>query len=76
MSLLKQFDGLKDFQQLYKNIDLGILVTQDGKLMQANDFFEEFMKNFSSDKTKFLDLRIFNVVRKAHNSAEMSSDSQ
>ena len=37
-------DGLKEFEALYQNIDLGIIVSKKGVIEYANDFFKNFMQ--------------------------------
>ena len=71
MNLITRYDGLKDFQSLYQNIDLGIIVSSNGVIEQANDYFETYMKKLipDYDQINILDLKIFLRMKKAPNNS-------
>ena len=64
---MSQCNGLKEFESLYQNIDLGIIVTNNGAVEYSNDFFKKFMKNLDAnieDCSKILNMKSFNCIRR------------
>jgi hypothetical protein len=56
INIRSQFENLKEFETLYQNIDLGILVAKNNIIDYSNDLFRNFMeKTLNFDKNSFLD---------------------
>jgi hypothetical protein len=57
---LSQYENLKEFETLYQNIDLGILVAKNDIIDYTNDLFRNFMeKTLNFDENSILDLKVF-----------------
>ena len=53
-------DNLKEIENLYQNIDLGILVAKNDIVDYTNDLFRNFMeKTLNFDEDCILDLMVF-----------------
>jgi hypothetical protein len=60
VNFLSQYDNLKEFETLYQNIDLGILVAKNDIIDYTNDLFRNFMeKTLNFDENSILDLKVF-----------------
>jgi ABC-type lipoprotein export system ATPase subunit len=60
VNFLSQYDNLKEFETLYQNIDLGIMVAKNDIIDYANDLFKNFMeKTLNFNENSILDLKVF-----------------
>jgi len=60
VNFLNQYENLKEFETLYQNIDLGILVTKDDFIDYSNDLFRNIIeKTLNFDENTILDLMVF-----------------
>jgi hypothetical protein len=61
---LSQYENLKEFESLYQNIDLGILVAKNDIIDYTNDLFRNFMeKTRDFEENCILDLRVFEFFK-------------
>jgi hypothetical protein len=62
---------LKEFETLYKNIDLGILVAKNNVVDYTNDFFQNFISQVNNyDETSMLDLKVFKFFKNKTGASE------
>jgi ABC-type lipoprotein export system ATPase subunit len=71
VNFLSQYDNLKEFETLYQNIDLGILVAKNDNIDYTNDLFRNFLeKTLNFDENNILDLRVFKFFKNTNTGNE------
>ena len=61
-----QFDNMKEFEALYQNIDLGIVVAKNNCLDYANNKFKESMQKVKDyQENGLLHLKAFRLFKKS-----------
>ena len=69
-----QFDNLKEFEALYQNIDLGIVVAKNNCLDYANNMFKESMQKVKDyQENGLLHLKAFRIFKKSQLSDQADS---